>query len=150
MILDAEACAGAALAAEAGADSRTFTFRGPRIGLLTKRGPAQGQLAVQIDGRPPDGLPVDEEGRAIVDLSSKRVKQRELVMLARNMNDSTHTLTLTPGGAGQVIVDGFVVAGIEDPARFAAAWALCGAAIVCGVAMSTCAQRQTKRHPHPN
>jgi hypothetical protein len=114
LVLDGAASAGTVLTADEGAGSLTFTFEGPRVALVTARGPDQGRLVVLVDGESPGGLPLDDEGRALVDLGAGRVMQRVTVPLACDLNEGVHRLTLFPDGPGPVTVDAFVVSDLPD------------------------------------
>jgi hypothetical protein len=135
LTLDPAACAGAALVADQRVDSLTLTFEGTQVALVAPQGPDQGRLLIQVDGKPPDGLPLDDEGQPFVDLSANRVRHRVTVPLVRDLNHGAHRLTLTPDGPHPVTVDAFIVSAGNNPSLFHALWGLCGALVLTGVAL---------------
>jgi hypothetical protein len=134
LVLDPEASAGAALVGDAASGPLTFAFEGRQVELVTRQGPDQGSLVVRVDGVPPAGLRLDDQGRASIDLRADGSRQTT-VTLARSLGDGTHTLTLEPAAKGRVTVDALVVSERGSELLVYLLWGLCGLLILVGVAL---------------
>ena len=141
LVLDPVASAGAALVGDATSEPLTFTFEGPQVSLVARRGPDQGLLAVQVDGEVPDGMERDGEGRAVVDLGESREEGQATVRLARGLGEGVHRLMLTPQGTEPAAVDAFVVSEGESDLLLYLLWGMCGVLILVGAVLWARASR---------
>lgn len=130
VVRDERASGGAYLTPQAVDATLSLAFRGQFLDLIVTRGSVQGKLAVTIDGRQANALPLDSTGRSTIDLSAGSSQWQERVPVAANLLQGAHTAQITliaegatptplpypvktrtvplPGAAG---VDAFVVSG---------------------------------------
>jgi hypothetical protein len=89
---------------------------------------------VSVDGVPPEGVRLDDKGRASIDLRADS-DRKTTVALARGLSDGRHTLTLEPTSNARVMVDALVVSNRGDRVLIYLLWGLCGLLILVGVAL---------------
>jgi hypothetical protein len=87
-----------------------------------------------VDGVPPRGLRLDDQGQASIDLWADENRQT-IVTLARRLGDGLHTLTLEPAAEARVTVDALVVSERGSELLVYLLWGLCGLLILVGVAL---------------
>lgn len=92
--------------AEIGA-SATVQFRGTGVTALLRISPSAGPILATIDGEPIPGWPV-KDGASYIDLRSFQAADLS-ILLADDLADQTHLLTLTLAERGQFTVGGVVV-----------------------------------------
>ncbi|HUE75511.1 MAG TPA: cellulase family glycosylhydrolase [Chloroflexota bacterium] len=96
-------------------DALTFSFRGTRLDLVTRRGPDAGAIEVTINGQSAlvNSVRPDASGRAIIDLRAPSEAWREHISIAAGLIDTVHQVEIRTvdrdDGVGDVIVDGIVV-----------------------------------------
>lgn len=75
----------------------SFTFRGTDLDLVTRTGPGEGALWVNVDENPANDaqIPRDAAGRYVLDLHTSKETWQTTVPLARGLSDGVHTVTLT-------------------------------------------------------
>ena len=89
---------------------------------------------VSVDGVPPEGVRLDDKGRASIDLRADS-DRKTMVVLARGLRDGRHTLTLEPTSDARVMVDAFEVSNRGYTVLIYLLWGLCGLLILVGVAL---------------
>ena len=134
LVLDPEASAGAALVGDATTGPLTFAFEGRQVELVTRQGPDQGTLVIRVNGIPPWGLRLYDQGQASIDLRADGSRQT-IVTLARSLGDGMHTLALEPAAKGRVTVDALVVSERGSGLPICLLWGLSGLFILVGVAL---------------
>lgn len=103
-------------------DQATFTFWGTEVGLRVRRADFRARLYVQIDGRPANALPRDENGTMLI-LTSPDPSDDTITteLVARNLAPGPHTLTLQASrGWDQWALNGFSVASRPTNGRYQA------------------------------
>ena len=94
-VIDKWASGQAYLRSDRAGDSVTFTFTGPGVDLITRKGPGAGRFQVALDGHSVPDLPINAQGISYVDLYAPAWRDRARVPLARNAGSGEHTLRLT-------------------------------------------------------
>jgi len=122
-VIDKWAFGQAYIRSEVAGDSVTFTFTGPGIDLITRKGPGAGRFLVALDGRSVPGLSTNPQGVSYVDLYDPTLRDRARVPLVRNAGAGEHTLRLTVDGdrheeatGNACALDAFVIVVEEDKA----------------------------------
>ena len=121
-VLDDLASGGAYIHSETPGDSIAFAFNGTAVDLVTHRWQGSGRLLVSLDGHSIPGLPVDQEGRSIIDLYSPSLQPNARVPLSRELASGEHTLRLTVDSEShadatgrECILDAFEILGADEP-----------------------------------
>ncbi len=79
----------------AGEGDLTLDFYGTDVGVLLRRDNYRGYIYVTIDGEPSPNLPIDQEGRAYVVMTSGDYQpSTEIVWLATGLESGPHTLEI--------------------------------------------------------
>ena len=97
-VSDPAAVLGAQNVARADGATASFVFDGDELILVTRRGPAAGQLSVQVDQQPP----------ATLDLRAATVASAIQIPVARGLAQGQHHVTFT-NLSGENAIDGFIV-----------------------------------------
>jgi hypothetical protein len=79
----------------AGEATLSFSFRGTGLDLVVTRGPGGAKIRVTIDDREASGVPLDRNGRAVLDLSSDAMHWQETVTVASGLIRGRHTAQIT-------------------------------------------------------
>ncbi len=138
--VDSRAALGAYRKGSAGAEL-SFVFRGNGLELVTRRGPAQGRLYVEIDGLGANQLPRDAQGRAYLDLAASEEAWQVRVPLVAGLSYGEHRVRLWVE-AGPAVVDGLVVPGAEVDWRLAAVGVLLALGILGGLTILIARRRR--------
>jgi hypothetical protein len=135
MVLDTEASAGAALIPGEVGGELFFAFAGNGAALVTLPGQESARLWIEVDGKPPAGMPMDESGRAYVDLPSATSELQAVVPLVDGLGEGVHHLMLSPDNPSSATVDAFLVTREVAPAPFYVLWGGCAVLALAGLVL---------------
>ncbi len=95
LVRNAAASGGAYLVPVGANSTLSFSFQGTGLDLLVARGPGGAKIRVTIDDREAPEMPLDQEGRAVLDLAGDAMRWQEQVSVASGLIRGRHTAQIS-------------------------------------------------------